>query len=86
MEVGKLSKPSPIVDKELRLRPYKFGIRAVDPRMVGKMEARMIEVEEKMEGLPKKVTMEGLMETCFIEVTERQMTLEEKMDGQFAKA
>lgn len=54
--------------------------------MVGKMEARMIEVEEKMEGLPKKVTMEGLMETCFIEVTERQMTLEEKMDGQFAKA
>ena len=63
---------------KLRLRPYKFGIKAVDPRMVGKMEARAIEVEEKMEAPSKKVTMEGLVETCFIEAGKRHRALEER--------
>lgn len=46
--------------------PISFGIRAVVSGMVGKMEARVIEVEEKMSELTTKVSkLEGKFNSRF---------------------
>ena len=55
--------------------------------MVGKMEARIVELEEGLEGVTTGTTeMESRVEAKFLQVEERQLAFERKMKKQFAEA
>ena len=55
--------------------------------MVGKMEARVIGLEESLEGVTTGMTeIESRVEAKFLQAEERQLAFERKMEKQFAEA